>query len=80
MDSHSYHQLDDKGVKIVKQGKLKVLKQIINVVHFARSIRRTDNTFEIERRKDDHNYYREWDRAYRLVECEPKKCTFTFFL
>ena len=70
LDSHSYHQLDDKGVTIDEQRKLKILKQRSNVVYLAKSIRGTDNKFEAERRKDGHNYYREWSRAYRVVGCE----------
>ena len=51
MDSHIYHQLDDKDVLVNKQRKLNILKQRSNVVYLARSIHGTDNAFEVERRK-----------------------------
>mmetsp|Transcript_29230 Transcript_29230/g.33653 ORF Transcript_29230/g.33653 Transcript_29230/m.33653 type:complete len:181 (-) Transcript_29230:62-604(-) len=70
LESDSYHQLDDKGVQLEERRKLKLLKRTTDVVYLERSIGGTENTFQVERRKDGHNYYREWGRAYRLVECE----------
>ena len=42
MTSHCHHQLDDEGVPIVKQRKLKVLKQRFNVVYLSTSIFRVN--------------------------------------